>query len=325
MLEEKVTTDVLVVGAGIAGLTAATLLHERGHGVLVVDKGRGVGGRMASRRLGSATFDHGAQVLSATGSEFSTALRAWSRLGWVDEWFTDTSEDVTCWRGVPAMTAVPKHLAEYLDVQLETKVVALHEADGCWSAETADGPSLRANAVLLATPVPQALELLAAGAWDVDAADRAALEAVRYECCIAVMAVLRGVSRIPAPGFLVPDRCPVSWIADNQQKGISSVPCITVHATPEFSRDCWAEDRREIGRALLDHCAPWIGSECDEFQAHGWLYSKPTHFGDGAFRVLHTAPPLLIAGDAFGGPHVEGAAFSGRSAAGALIPLLRKH
>ncbi|MBI5648130.1 MAG: FAD-dependent oxidoreductase [Ignavibacteriae bacterium] len=325
MLEEKITTDVLVVGAGIAGLTAATLLHERGLAVLIADKARGVGGRMSTRRLGGAIFDHGAQVLSATGSEFSTALRAWSRLGLLDEWFTDTREDVTCWRGVPAMTAVPKHLAEHLDLLLETKVVALHNAAGGWSAETADGRSLHAKAVLLTTPVPQALELLAAGTCDVSAADRAALDAVRYECCIAVMAVLRDVSRIPAPGFLVPDRCPVSWIADNQQKGISDVPGITVHATPEFSRDCWGEDRREIGRALLEHCAPWIGSESEEFQVHGWLYSKPTHFSDGAFRVLHTSPPLLIAGDAFGGPHVEGAAFSGRSAAGALVPLLHTH
>ncbi|NIR36133.1 MAG: FAD-dependent oxidoreductase, partial [Actinobacteria bacterium] len=50
----------LVIGAGMAGLTAARLLTDRGADVLVVDKGRAVGGRMATRRVGDAAFDHGA-------------------------------------------------------------------------------------------------------------------------------------------------------------------------------------------------------------------------------------------------------------------------
>ena len=53
--------DVAVVGAGMAGLSAARALVDAGRSVVVFDKGRGIGGRMATRRLGAAVFDHGAQ------------------------------------------------------------------------------------------------------------------------------------------------------------------------------------------------------------------------------------------------------------------------
>jgi len=59
------TTDILILGAGLAGLLAAADLQASGFQSLVVDKGRGVGGRLASRRIGSATFDHGAQFITA--------------------------------------------------------------------------------------------------------------------------------------------------------------------------------------------------------------------------------------------------------------------
>ena len=52
-----------VVGAGVTGLTAARHLAPS-FDVVVVDKGRGVGGRLATRRIGDATFDHGAQFIT---------------------------------------------------------------------------------------------------------------------------------------------------------------------------------------------------------------------------------------------------------------------
>jgi predicted NAD/FAD-dependent oxidoreductase len=61
MVEEPRECDVAIIGAGIAGLCAALTLTQAGLKVVIVDKARGVGGRMATRRLGGAVIDHGAQ------------------------------------------------------------------------------------------------------------------------------------------------------------------------------------------------------------------------------------------------------------------------
>ena len=53
----KVHPDAIVVGAGISGIAAARKLQSYGHVVEVIEKGRGVGGRMATRRFAGASFD----------------------------------------------------------------------------------------------------------------------------------------------------------------------------------------------------------------------------------------------------------------------------
>ena len=50
---------ILVVGAGISGCVCPYQLSKAGHDVVVIEKGRGVGGRMAARRVGGARIDHG--------------------------------------------------------------------------------------------------------------------------------------------------------------------------------------------------------------------------------------------------------------------------
>ncbi len=125
--DSQLNTDILIVGAGMAGLLAAADLQSSGFNPLVVDKGRGVGGRLASRRIGSATFDHGAQFITARTPRFAALLDEWKGLGLVTEWYRGTNEEHIHWRGVGAMTAVPKHLARSLNVRLEMKMTVLKQ------------------------------------------------------------------------------------------------------------------------------------------------------------------------------------------------------
>ncbi len=54
----------VIIGAGVSGLIAARTLQASGVRVKVLDKGRGVGGRLATRRSGVGVFDHGAQFFT---------------------------------------------------------------------------------------------------------------------------------------------------------------------------------------------------------------------------------------------------------------------
>lgn len=322
MDETEQITDVLIIGAGMAGLIAAVELQRAGRRVLVLDKGRDVGGRLASRRIGGATFDHGAQFITARDPRFAAVLEQGRQGGTMAEWchgFAGSADGHARWRGKPAMSAVAKQLALGLDLLLETPVVALRLAGNQWSAETSTGRTFTAGAVVLTPPVPQSLAMLDAGGIVLTPELRMRLAAIEYERCLAVMAVLDGPSRIPPPGGHTPTEGPIAWIADNQLKEISAEPAVTIHATHAFSLEHWERDRQESARALLDAAALWLGAGIKTFQVHGWRYSKPMRVDEERCVLVSQSPPLVLAGDAFAGPRVEGAALSGWAAAEAIL------
>lgn len=314
----QLETEVLILGAGMAGLSAATELQRAGRRVLVLDKGRNVGGRMATRRMGTAVFDHGAQFMTARSARFQATLSGMVENGAVVEWcrsFAEQSEGHPRWRGNPSMIAVPKLLAKGVEVRLEKQVSSLSVIASGWLARTKDGETFTAGALLLTPPVPQSVALLDVGGFQLSTPMRTRLGAIEYERCLVVLAVLDGPSQIPSPGGRQFTEGPISWLADNQLKGISPQPAVTLHASHAFSVEHWEGDRQESGRQLLLAAAPWLGATVKEFQVHAWRYSKPLRGEDCACLLANDAPPLIFAGDAFGGSEVEGAALSGWAAA----------
>ncbi|PWH15946.1 MAG: hypothetical protein DDG60_04995 [Anaerolineae bacterium] len=314
MLNNK-PRDILIVGAGIAGLLAATDLQAAGFQPLIVDKGRGVGGRLATRRIGAASFDHGAQFITARTPRFAALLQSWRNQGLLTEWYRSPEDEHIRWRGVPTITALPKYLSQGLAVHLERKLIALQPENSAWRAHFEHGESISARAVLLTAPVPQSLAVLETGQVTLAPSIHTALQAIEYEPCLAVMAVLKGQSNLAAPGFVRPTDGNIAWLADNYIKGVSAVPAITLHATPAFSRAHWDDDRQETGKKLLQEATAWLGSEVAEFQVHGWRYARPINNDFPPALIVSQKPMLLLAGDAFGGARVEGAALSGWAAA----------
>ena len=314
--------DVLVIGAGMAGLSAATALRKAGREVLVLDKGKQTGGRMATRRVGGATFDHGAQFVTARDPRFAALLEEAQTAGVAVEWcrgFTPEADGHKRWRGAPGISALANFGTVGLEIVQERQVAALSQAGDHWLIRMTDGEVYSAGAIILTTPVPQALVLLEAGGVQLEPALKTRLSAIEYERCLAVMAVLRGPSRMQAPGGFAPTQGPIAWIADNQLKGISDEPAVTIHATDAFSVAQWDQDRDETARGLLAAAEKWLGVGIQSFQIHAWRYSKPKQTDPLLFAEVSLSPLLLLAGDAFAGPRVEGAALSGWAAAEAMI------
>jgi renalase len=63
-------TDIAIIGAGMAGLVCAQQLSQAGYSIVVVEKSRGLGGRLATRRLHGTWADHGACYLKPKGELF---------------------------------------------------------------------------------------------------------------------------------------------------------------------------------------------------------------------------------------------------------------
>ena len=318
---------IVVVGAGLAGLTAARCLRDH-HEVVVIDKGRGVGGRMATRRMGDATLDHGAQFFTTHSDEFAAVVAGWQSAGLAQPWFRGglgplgiaDADGHTRFRGTESMNAVAKHLAAGLDVRTGMAATSVSHADGSdeWTIAIGDH-LLPADAVVLTPPVPQSLALLAAGNVVLATDDLAALTALRYEPCLAVLAELDGPSGLREPGAVKPDDGPIEWMADNQRKGISASPAVTIHATADFSREHWSSPDEVVVATLL--AAAGLPASASAAQVQRWRYSRPVDVHPARHLSAQGLPPLVFAGDAFGGAKVEGAVLSGRSAATALNTL----
>ena len=330
----NIKADVLIVGAGLAGLLAANSLKNAGKSVVVVEKARGVGGRLATWRLGPGSGDYGAQFFTVREAAFQAAVDKWLQAGLVFEWSrgwadgsaVDSAEN----DGFPryaasgGMTAVAKHLAQNLTVHTQVKLVKISQDGRGWVAEAEDGRSYTSHMLLLTPPVPQSLALLDAGDVPLTPTDRTALERIEYTPCLSGLFWIEGGVSLPAPGAIQQPEQPISWLADNQQKGISpEATIITAHANPMMSKLWYEAPKGELVGLFMGGIRPFLGknSIVKAHHIHRWRYALPTIIHPQRTLLAENLPPLAFAGDAFNGPRVEGAALSGQAAAKKLVEL----
>lgn len=126
--------NVVVIGAGIAGLACARILRDRGADVTLLDKGRAPGGRVTTRRRSEHAFDLGAQYFTVRDARFARRVEALRRGGAVAPWdativalepatgeFSATGATER-FVGVPGMSALPLAMAQELGVRASHRV-----------------------------------------------------------------------------------------------------------------------------------------------------------------------------------------------------------
>jgi renalase len=328
---------VAVIGAGMAGLLATHELRRVGHEVTVLDKGHRPGGRLATRRIGGAVFDTGAQFFTVRDGRFAAHVDGWSAAGTADVWFHGAPDPGPGpdgghprFRGAPSMRSIAEHLAVDLGVRLARRVTEVTSGPDGWRVvsvgrqDPADRDEVVADALLCTAPVPQTLEMLAGGGVALSPDLHRELAAVTYAPTVAVLAVPTGTPRLGERGAVRLDEGPVAFISDNHAKGTSPVPAVTLHASEELSRRRWTGADEAIAAEVLAAAHAWVG-EAEVVATHRWRYATPT----GAVpddvppaRIDHAPLPIAFAGDAFSGGRLEGAALSGLAAADLLTDAL---
>lgn len=314
--------DLVIVGAGWAGLTAASELRERGIEALVLEKARGPGGRSATRRHGAARFDHGAQYFTARTGAFARQLQQWRDAGLAAPWRPrlktfgglagHTDPDATArYVMTPAMNAWCKAAAGALDVRFQTRVERL-AFDGSWKLELDDGEELESQRLLVTAPAPQTVQLLGRG-------DRlvAMLEPVQFNPCLSAMLTLEDGFD---PGFdaaFVNTGSALAWVARNSSKPGRAGEDWVLHATSDWSRLHLEADFDALADRLGTAFAELVGLDSLPVVAatgHRWRYAQAIE--PRAEGILTDADRrLAIAGDWLAGNRVEGAWLSGRKAA----------
>jgi predicted NAD/FAD-dependent oxidoreductase len=293
---------------------------------VVVDKGPVAGGRLATLQLGPARFDHGAQFFTTRSPEFGLLTQDWLAAGVAYEWCRgfdqppDRPDGHPRYAGTGGMAALAAAMTAGLDVRLGPQVNAVDGRDG--RVIFNGNQTLIADGVVMTPPVPHSLALMDAGGTPIDTADRDALRAVTYEPTLAALAELDRRSAVPPPGGVQLTDGPFSFVADNQAKGISDVPAVTLHATGDVSSARWDEPDSEVLAGLLDGGRRWLAGEPVRAELRRWRYARPVLLHPERCLVVRGRVAVVLAGDAFGEPRVEGAARSGWAAASALSGLL---
>ncbi len=296
---------VAVVGAGVAGLTAARALADAGRAVTVFDKGRGLGGRLATRRTDWGPVDHGAPGVPADLAGLPGA-RAWAD-------GPDGAQVV----GAQGMSGLLMPLADGLEVLREVTVSGLATDGTGWSLSGPDGAPLGAfDAVILAIPAPQAATLLAPSLPEMG---RAVAEARMDPLWTLILVLPEGAG---PPGDRTLGLAPPLALAIPQ----SAKPGATgaggrwaVHADPDWSAAQLELPKPEAAARLWEAFRAQTGTTAQPLliAGHRWRYARVSRPLGQPFAVSPCGR-VLAGGDWALGPLATHAAASGRAMADAL-------
>lgn len=349
--------DVVVIGAGLAGLICARQLKQMGYQVVVVEKSRGVGGRLATRRLQGTWADHGVRYLNSQGPLttclIQTLLQRDILQPWTDRLYKVVAAQVAnplpnlqaieldqpYYASATGLTAVAKALAANLDIRRGQRVQAIR-LEKSWqitleSPEADAVASLTARSIVLAVPAPQALALLEPLIQQGLSSELLqTIGSVEFDPCLSVIATYSSeqyleLEQLPWRCVVFPSSPELAWLGlDHTKHPNSQIPTAVLHSTATFARELLeAEALKSIGQQLLDRASVllnWL-NEPTEFQVHRWRYASVRRPLQQLYLATSLPRPLVCCGDWCGGSQVENALESGLAAACQISQRLDEH
>lgn len=312
--------DCLIVGAGIAAAAAAQRLSRDGLSVAVLEKASRPGGRIATTAVGSAFIDYGAQHLTIRDPRFRAALESINDPDLLQPWFEHEGE--TRHSAPAGMQSLIDRLFGSVPIFAGRRVQAIEAGSDVWRLTTEGGELFTGQSLILTPPLPQSLVLLATLANSASLLPRKELAAIGYHRCLALSVELAGHSAISPPGQRIAPSPNVHFAADCSHKGLpqrGSTCGVILLANPQFSLAHFDAADAAIAASLLKEAAPLLAAPIVQWELKRWRYSHPLSVYSRPFAGLDHPLPAAIAGDAFGGPRIEGAFLSGRSAAEWII------
>lgn len=326
-MNKESITEFLIIGAGVAGATAARLLCDQGHAVRVVEAAPHVGGRLFAKRLSvtcgaDLSFDIGAQFLRvmdpamqalAAQATDDGALRPLPDLMQLRNGLWLDGDKAERWRGHPHMASFVEWLLRDVPVTLSCPVNAVRREGEGWVVD-GDKARFQARHVILALPPQQAASL-----WPgfLDQAGMAKLApcwslSIGFDQKLSLQSdavavegdVLAWIARQPA-------------LRDGERFGRDR---IVLHAAAEWSQAQRHATPQAVQAAMLDALQQNLGPlpPIGFAEAVFWPHAKVTQ--PAAKPCLQDESGALVAvGDWCIGPRIEAAMLSAKAGVGALL------
>lgn len=313
--------DFIIVGAGISGLALAKKLTAQNRKVLVLEKSRSVGGRLATRRDADASYDHGAQFYKIQKDEVSEHDQLWSNAGVSEVWFSEVD---TLFKSSPkGMTALAKSLAQNLEIIFNEKlthfILPPVQENNEIHLRCESGQSYLANRVILSAPLPQSLDLLKASQIGYPAE----LNEIRYAKALVGLFEINAVDSFDLK-YIQNLNESIFSISNQMSKSVSSKLAVTVTMQPAWSERYFEEAEEKTLKILEEQFLHFIHQQfakvqVTKMQLKKWRFSHPIKTSSEAYLQLPEAPHVYLMGDAFGGGSIRGALRSAESLSKSLL------
>jgi renalase len=338
--------DIAIIGAGLSGLTGAQALQKAGYTVVILEKSRGVGGRVATRRINDSRVDHGARYLEPIGIQTQDLIQALQQQNALKLWpetlyefkenqLKPSLNQSPKYIAPDGMNSVGKFLAEGLEIWFNRRVIELKITENkTWSLsleqthETAkDKPlAVEAKSVVIAIPAPQALMLLESLESQINSDLLNQVRAVEYDPCMTVMA---GYSSKQQSAFLnreidwkavtFPEDKILDWVGlDSSKRTLSQPPIVVIQSTADFAKKHLDTVNLDpVGKQLLQAAATCLMPELNDpewIKVHRWRYAFCPQPLPNSCLTTTIPLPLVCTGDWCSRQQIEGALASGKAA-----------
>jgi renalase len=266
--------DHLIIGAGLTGIELARLLRAKGQSVILLEKSRGLGGRISTRRIDNEGFDHGALYLDEAISELNRTLIS-TPLGYYRE---------------SGMNQLMKDLAQGLLIERDHKVSELKKNAEGWTVICENGSRFEATQVTLTAPVPQVLELLKQNNL---IQNHHSLFEVQYSKALLLLIV---VKHLPLGTYSQ------LWegheITLMDERSLHSQGII-FRLSSALSEEYFELPDDEIIQKIMSlwHHSPMSKLEMEKWELKKWRYCRPLGQYHHSFEEIQ--PGLFLAGDGF--------------------------
>ncbi|WP_419536682.1 NAD(P)/FAD-dependent oxidoreductase [Endozoicomonas sp.] len=322
-----------LIGAGLSGIRAASLLIDLGHEVTVFEKSRGLGGRLANRRTAWGKLDIGAQYFTARDPDFQKQVELWLQASAVQVWdfsphcveqgkLIPSPDETVRYTGSPLMNQLVYCSSNGLAVNFQCAVTAVEKLRKGWRLFTSGGEVFSDfDWLIVSSPAEQSRTLLE-NCSDVMTG---VPEAVHQPCWAVGLAtrgeIPEGVQGIFGDGT-------VHWASRlSSRPGFIKAPDIDdvwmLHFSPEWSEQQGKETPVDIGQTGLEWLQKIMDTELDKSTEyrHYWRYAniKPVTF-DKSY-LLDEYQRLAVIGAWCAGGRVEGAWLSAQRCIEDLIRL----
>ena len=313
--------NVAIIGAGISGLALANKIKDFSN-VTIFEKSRGLGGRVASRRVNQFNFDHGAQFFKAKEEEFKDYIRPMIEKGIIDTWrarFIEIEdgtiinrrvwgEDPANYIGIPSMSSIGKFMAEGLNVKLSEKI-GKAEKNNSWELFSEEDASKgKFDWVISTIPPLQCIELFPS----IKSIYRN-IESHKMMACYSLMLGFDKDINIDFDAALIKGT-DISWISCNSSKqGRGDNYTILAHSTNKWATENIDQERGWVKNYLCEELSKIIErdmSKASYIGLQGWRYAN-IEKQNGQDFFIDKKQNIAFCGDWFIQGRIESAYISG--------------